>query len=88
MAQATAPHKTGFTEFNASKHYQFNEDIAFFKSGWGGTHNIKVGYQFNRLWNMINQHGNIPEVLVVAAPGIGYGASTQTGGTNCGPLTD
>jgi hypothetical protein len=32
----TAPHKTGFTEVNASKHDQFNEDIAFFKSGWGG----------------------------------------------------
>jgi Carboxypeptidase regulatory-like domain len=84
---ATAPHKTGFTEYNASKHDQFNEDVAFFKGGWWGTHNIKVGYQFNRLWNEINQHGNIPEVFVTAAPGIGYGASTQNGGTQCGTLS-
>ncbi len=80
----TAPHKTGFTEFNASKHDQFNEDVAFFKSGWGGTHNIKVGYQFNRLWNVINQHGNIPLVNVTATPGVGYGSSTVYGGSQCG----
>src|SRR5579864_2179737 len=82
----TAPHKTGFTEFNASKHDQFNEDVAFFKGGWGGTHNIKVGYQFNRLWNVINQHGNIPLVDVTATPGIGYGASTVYGGSQCTAL--
>jgi carboxypeptidase family protein len=79
----TAPHKTGFTEFNASKHDQFNEDVAFFKGGWWGTHNIKVGYQFNRLWNVINQHGNLPLVDVTAAPGIAYGASTVYGGGQC-----
>jgi hypothetical protein len=83
---ATAPHHTGFTEFNASKHDQFNEDVAFFKSGWWGTHNIKVGYQFNRLWNVINQHGNIPQVQVYAAPNIGYGASTLYGGSQCTSL--
>jgi Carboxypeptidase regulatory-like domain len=82
----TAPHKTGFTEFNASKHDQFNEDVAFFKSGWWGTHNIKVGYQFNRLWNVINQHGNIPQVQVTATPGVAYGASTAYGGSQCGAL--
>ena len=84
----TAPHKTGFTEVNASKHDQFNEDVAFFKSGWGGTHNLKVGYQFNRLWNVINQHGNIPQVQVTAAPQIGYGASTAYGGAQCGTAGD
>ncbi len=82
----TAPHKTGFTEFNASKHDQFNEDVAFFKGGWWGTHNLKVGYQFNRLWNVINQHGNIPQVLVTATPGVGYGASTSYGGSQCGSV--
>jgi len=84
----TAPHKTGFTEFNASKHDQFNEDVAFFKSGWLGTHNLKVGYQFNRLWNVINQHGNIPLVEVTATPQVGYGASTSFGGGNCGNAAD
>jgi len=83
---STAPHKTGFTEFNASKHDQFNEDVAFFKGGWWGTHNLKVGYQFNRLWNVINQHGNIPQVQVAATPGVAYGASTAYGGSQCNAL--
>ncbi len=82
----TAPHKTGFTAFNASKHDQFNEDVAFFKSGWAGTHNLKVGYQYNRLWNVINQHGNIPLVNVTATPGVGYGSSTAYGGGQCALL--
>jgi len=82
----TAPHKTGFTEFNASKHYQFNQDVAFFKGGWWGTHNIKAGYQLNHLSNVINQHGNIPQVQVWAAPNNGYGASTSYGNGNCGTL--
>jgi len=82
----TAPHKTGFTEFNASKHDQFNEDVAFFKGGWWGTHNLKVGYQFNRLWNVINQHGNIPLVDVTATPNVAYGASTAYGGSQCNAL--
>ena len=55
---------------NASKHYQFDEDVAFFKSGWAGTHNIKGGYQFNRLSNVINQHGNLPFAAVVLARGL------------------
>src|SRR5262249_35189306 len=55
----TEPYNSTYTLFNASKHYQFNQDVAFFKSAWG-THNIKVGYQFNRLSNVINQNGNVP----------------------------
>jgi hypothetical protein len=82
----TAPHKTGFTEFNASKHIQFNQDIAFFKGGWAGTHNIKAGYQLNHLSNVINQHGNVPLLNVWAAANNGYGASTNFGATNCGTL--
>jgi hypothetical protein len=86
--QSTAPHKTGFTEFNASKHIQFNEDVAFFKSGWGGTHNLKVGYQLNHLSNVIDQHGNVPLLNVWATPGVGYGQTTTFGNGNCnGPTT-
>jgi len=81
---ATAPYNPNFTEVNASKHYQFNEDVAFFKGGWWGTHNIKVGYQFNRLWNIINQHGNIPQATFFPGAGQKYGAGTAYGGGNCG----
>jgi len=30
-----------FTKFNANKHYQFDQDVAFFKGGWWGTHNFR-----------------------------------------------
>lgn len=85
---ATSPYDGNFTEVNASKHYQFNEDVAFFKSGWLGTHNIKAGYQYNRLWNIINQHGNIPQAtLFPGALDYSNFLSTAYGGTQCATLT-
>jgi hypothetical protein len=80
---ATAPYNGNFTEVNASKHWQFNEDVAFFKGGWWGTHNIKAGYQFNRLWNIINQHGNIPQASLYPG-GVKYSPGSAYGGGNCG----
>ena len=71
----TAPFDQSYTQVNASKHYQFNQDVAFFKSGWWGTHNIKAGYQFNKLSNVIDQHGNVP--LVDLYPGAGNFHSNQ-----------
>ena len=40
-----------FTAHNASKAIQVDVDMAWFKSGWKGTHNFKFGYQLNRLNN-------------------------------------
>jgi len=77
---ATAPFNASFTEVNASKHYQFNQDVAFFKSGLWGTHNFKFGYQLNHLSNVINQHGNLPEAFMNVGQGLSYGPSTQFGG--------
>ncbi len=83
---STAPFDQSFTEVNANKHYQFDEDVAFFKSGWAGTHNIKAGYQFNRLSNVIDQHGNVPFADVIAGGGIGYTPGTTFGDANCALL--
>ena len=47
---------------NASKAIQFDQDLAWFKSGWWGTHNFKFGYQLNRLSNDIFQRFNQPFV--------------------------
>jgi hypothetical protein len=80
----TAPFDNSFTEVNASKHYQFDQNVAFFKGGWWGNHNIKVGYQFNELSNVINQHGNLPFAFMYVGAGNGYLASTQYGVGNCG----
>jgi hypothetical protein len=87
LFNSTAPFDQAYTLFNASKHYQFDEDVAFFKSGWGGTHNIKVGYQLNRLSNVIHQDGNVPFVNLSVGSSQTYFNSTTTGGANCGTLT-
>lgn len=82
----TSPYLSSFTRFNANKHYQFNQDVAFFKGGWWGTHNIKVGYQFNRLTNVIDQNGNVPQAFLVVGRGHNHGTYTTTGGGNCATL--
>jgi hypothetical protein len=82
----TAPYNSSYTLYNASKHYQFNEDVAFFKSGWGGTHNFKFGYQLNHLSNVINQNGNVPEAFLNVGYGLSHGPATTNGGANCGTL--
>jgi len=74
------------TAYNSNKHYQFDQDVAVFKSGWLGTHNFKAGYQFNRLENKIHQMGNVPYVDVVAVPGAGWTPMTAAGAANCAPL--
>lgn len=84
----TTPYNASYTLFNANKHYQFNEDVAFFKSGWGGTHNFKFGYQLNHLTNVISQNGNVPHVILDAGKGLSHGAATQFGGDNCTALQD
>ncbi len=83
----TAPFDQSYTEVNASKHYQFNQDVAFFKSGWLGTHNIKAGYQFNKLSNVINQHGNLPFINMSEGAGNSFRPGTAFGGANCATLT-
>jgi hypothetical protein len=82
----TAPYDSSYTLFNASKHYQFNQDFAFYKSGWLGTHNIKVGYQLNRMSNVINQNGNVPQAFLTEGAGQSYTAGTAPGGANCALL--
>jgi hypothetical protein len=82
----TAPYDQSFTEVNASKHFQFDQDIAFFKSGWWGTHNIKGGYQLNHLSNVIDQSGNLPLAFQYLGAGQSYRASTTNGAANCALL--
>ncbi len=81
---STTPYLSSFTLFNANKHYQFNQDVAFFKGGWWGTHNIKVGYQLNHLTNVIDQNGNVPQAFLIVGRGHNHGVYTNTGTGNCG----
>jgi len=71
-----------YTRENRNKAIQFDQDLAFFKSGWMGTHNFKFGYQLNRLQNDISQTYSEPDVqLFVGATS--YSVLTGTGANNC-----
>jgi len=77
---ATSPN---FTSHNASKASQVDVDLAWFKSGWKGTHNFKFGYQLNHLSNIINQHYNVPRVDFFVGSGSAYSPQGPTGQANC-----
>lgn len=77
-----------FTIRNANKAIQFDQDLAWFKSGWMGTHNFKFGYQLNRLSNDIFQRWNEPVTYVWSGfqPGVtNYAAAGPVGAANCVP---
>jgi hypothetical protein len=75
------------TTRNANKAVQFDESVAFFKSGWFGTHNFKFGYGLNRLSNNILQGFNEPYTEIFAGysgtTATAYTPATPTGIANC-----
>jgi len=72
-----------FTNHNASKGIQFDQDLAWFKSGWKGTHNLKLGYQLNRLNNSIAQRYNVPLVQYFVGSAAFYTPFGPVGAANC-----
>jgi outer membrane receptor protein involved in Fe transport len=84
---STTPYNGSYTTLNSDKHYQLNQDFAFFKGGWAGTHNFKFGYQLNHLVNVISQNGNVPYAFMELGTGTGYSPLTETGSANCDALT-
>jgi hypothetical protein len=75
-----------FTTRNANKAIQYDADLAWFKSGWKGTHNFKFGYQLNRLHNDILQSYNEPYVQIFPGVNGGYSAFSSSGAANCAAL--
>ena len=71
------------TTYDATHHHQVDADLAWFKSGWGGTHNIKAGYQLNRITNNLLQHWNEPEINVFPGQGNFYNPQGPVGEGNC-----
>jgi hypothetical protein len=68
---------------NANKHIQFDQDLAWFKSGWWGTHNFKFGYQFNQLSNDIYQRFNEPDINLFVGTAVPYVVAGPIGQANC-----
>ena len=84
----TAAYNDTYTTLNASKHIQFNQDFAYYRSfGKWGTHNLKAGYQLNHLSNVINQNGNVPYVRLYPGAAQSESPNTSVGGANCNLLT-
>jgi len=82
------PFNISNTERNASKAIQYDADLAWFKSGWKGTHNFKFGYQLNRLSNDIAQKWNQPTVQLfpgngATGNGAAFNPATTIGQANC-----
>ena len=71
------------TTQNANKAIQYDADLAWFKSGWKGTHNFKFGYQLNRLNNVISQHYNEPYVQYFPGTSSPYVPVSALGKQNC-----
>ena len=84
----TVAYNSTYTQFNANKHYQLNQDFAFYKGGWWGTHNFKFGYQLNHLVNVIDQNGNVPQAFLYLGPPASHAPGTSTGVANCTLLGD
>jgi len=72
-----------FTTRNSNKAIQYDADLAWFKSGWGGTHNFKFGYQLNRLQNNILQSYNEPYVQLFVGTSGFYNPLSSSGLANC-----
>ena len=65
----SAPSNVNNTTYDTTHRNQIDADLAWFKSGWAGTHNLKFGYQMMRLSNAVQQHYNEPNVSVFAGAG-------------------
>ena len=65
----SAPNNVNNTTYDVTHRNQIDGDLAWFKSGWGGTHNFKFGYQLMRLSNAVEQHYNEPNVTVFPGQG-------------------
>jgi len=80
----SVPNNINNTTYNVTHRNQIDADVAWYKSGWAGTHNFKFGYQLMRLSNAILQHWNEPDIQFI--PGRGNFIADQGGATwaqNC-----
>src|SRR5580692_5618285 len=72
-----------FTSHNASKAKQGDVGLAWFKSGWTGTHKFKFGWQINHLNNTIDQHYNLPLVQCFVGSAASFTPLGAVGQANC-----
>ncbi|WP_263366755.1 TonB-dependent receptor [Edaphobacter bradus] len=71
-------------QYNANSRTTFNEDLAYFKKGFFGTHNLKGGYQFGHFYENVNQI--FTNDLVRLTYGNTYAPGTSLGAANCATI--
>jgi hypothetical protein len=89
LQQASGFLNTAFstlTGINSNKAIQVDANLGWVKSGWMGTHNVKFGYQLNRLSNLLAQHFNEPYVQFWVGTKAVFSPASPTGTTNCAPF--
>lgn len=69
------------TAFDAWKRYSLNQDVAYFKHGFFGTHNLKFGYALNHGTNNVITGYNTADVYV--GYNIAYAPNTTDGINRC-----
>lgn len=68
-------------QFNANQRTTFNQDFSYYKKGWTGQHNFKVGYQLNHLSDNVNQIFTNTYTRISYTSS--YSAQTTLGQANC-----
>ena len=72
--------------YNINTRTTFNQDVAYFKKGFFGTHNFKFGYQLNHLYENVNQTFTNDLVRLTYGVGNTYGPGTTLGQSNCAAI--
>jgi len=72
-----------FTHRNSNKAIQFDQGLAWYKSGWAGTHNFAFGYQLHRNSNNILQGYNTAYTQVWPGTANPYSPQGPVGQANC-----
>ncbi len=80
------PNSQTYTLYDADKRTQFDQDVAFNKSGWFGTHSFKIGYQLNKSNNNIYQRWPAPALQIFPGSTAAYSPAGATGAANCAAL--
>jgi len=71
-------------QYNGNSRTSFNEDLAFFKKGFFGTHNLKGGYQLTHFYENVNQ--TFTNNLIRLTYGTTYAPGTSLGAANCSAI--
>ena len=69
--------------YNINARTTFNQDLAYYKRGWFGQHNFKIGYQFNHMFENVYQQFTNTYTRIAYGNQQTWAANTLQGQANC-----